>query len=645
MRRVLRFALLYLVATAAYAADPPTEVAADETAAPAESDAVVPSVRLPKAGGGYVQLANTWKLRRGALAENDGERADELLERVLRMRRDTGIRRLDSFGVALLREADAALEKGDAGVARARVRQAQQMAPGLPEIDDAQARIDQDQFPVSVHVWLPHRVRAFKGRLADFQRRMLLLSDAALTGLGLLALLGCVFLVAQTVRYGLNVYHDLGGVFPTMAKFVILVGGVVLALFPLIFGFGPLLLVLPVAGLLWAYQSWGERTVTALLVLALGATPWLLRMADRLSEAGTGLEQGIHALNLNPYDHRATATVEAAVLGNAEDWEARASLGLAYKRLGRLDEARKMLTASARRLESKAASAATWNNLGNVEFAAGRPVRAKAAFDRARALAPTAAEPVFNLHRLAARTGDEEGAKELVKQATGLAAEAVTRWASDDERTLNRYVVDMDLPADALTGRALSNVWAPTRFAHRVWVVVAGPVPEMAAPIGAAALAIVFLATVGWRKRLKLTWPCGRCGRPAIVFMVDGTPESPMCEQCVNLFVRNIPVDRRIRFEKELAVERFQSVVRWGTRVSGLVFPGFAALVRGRVVTGVLVAGVALYITVRLLLPDGVLFSPVMPPRSGATGGYVLLALLGMLWVYSGWRAFKWTQE
>ncbi len=610
----------------------------------AEETSADPSVKLVTSSGGYRALANTWKLRRSALEDGDNEHADDLLKRVLRLRRDTGIRRLDSFGIALLREADVALKKDDAGLALRRVRQAEEAAPGLPEVWDARADIDRSQQPVSVHVWLPHIVNAYKARLGDFQRRMLLLSDAALTSLGLLALLGCVFLVAQVIRYGLNVYHDLGQVFPTMAKWVILVGGVLLALFPLIFGFGPLLLVLPIAGLLWAYQSAGERVITATLVLALGATPWLLRMADRLSEAGTGLEQAIHTLNLNPYDHRATATVEATVARNAEDWEARASLGLAYKRLGRLDEARTLLASSARHL-SKAASAVTYNNLGNVEFAAGHPKPAEEAYKRARELAPDAPEPVFNLHRLYTRTGNEEAAKDHVQQATALAAEQVTAWSEDNTRHLNRYVVDMDLPADVLTGRALSNVWAPTRFANRAWVVLAGPVPEMAAPLGAAALVVVFLGTLGLRKRLCLTWPCTRCGRSAEVYVIDGPPENPMCEQCVNLFVKNIPVDRRIRFEKELAVERYQSLVRWGTRLSALVLPGFAVLIRGRVLTGTVVAGVAIYIAIRLMLPDGVLFSPVMPPRPASLGFYTLAGVLALLWIYGAWRAYQWTRE
>lgn len=610
----------------------------------AEEEPVDPSVKLVATSGGYRALANTWKLRRASLEDGDGEHADELLKRVVRLRRDTGIRRLDSFGIALLREASSALAKGDAGLALRRVRQAEEMAPGLPEIWDARASIDRSQQPASIHVWLPHVVDAYKARLADFQRRMLLLSDAVLTTLGLLALLGCVFLVAQVIRYALNVYHDLGHVFPSMAKWVILAGGVVLGLFPLIFGFGPLLLVLPVAGLLWAYQSVSERVVTAALVLALGATPWLLRMADRLSEAGTGLEQAIHALNLNPYDHRATATVEATVAKNAEDWEARASLGLAYKRLGRLDEARALLSSSARRL-STSASAVTYNNLGNVEFAAGHPNAAEAAYKRAHELAPEAAEPVFNLHRLYTRVGNEEAAKEHVKRSTALAAEQVTAWSEDNTRHLNRYTVDMDLPADVLAGRALSNVWAPTRFAHRAWVVLAGPVPEMAAPLGAAALVVVFLGTISLRKRLRLTWPCTRCGRSAEVYVVDGPPENPMCEQCVNLFVKNIPVDRRIRFDKELAVERYQALVRWGTRLSALVLPGFAALIRGRTLTGVVASGVAIYIVIRLLLPDGVLYSPVMPPRPSSLGVYTLGGLLGLLWIHGAWRAFKWTRD
>ena len=544
-----------------------------------------------------------------------------------------------------MREAEATAAAGELAAAQHLVDVAAEMAPGLPEVHDTRARLFLKRLPFSIHTWLPHQIEAYKARLSDFQRRMLLVSDAVLLLMALLAGLGLIFLVAQLFRYGLHVYHDLGAVFPSMAKWVVLSGGVVLALFPFIFGFGPLLLFLPVAGLVWAYQSVGERVVLVLFVLLFGASPWLLRMADHLSEAGTGLDQAIYALDLNPHDHRAAASVEAVVAQDAKDMLAKASLGLALKRRGELDRSQKLLSEAVRSLEADGARGAVANNLGNLHFAAGRPEAAKAAYEQAIKLLPQAVEPVFNLHRLVTRTGDEEQAQKLIAQASSLGAAEVTRWDAVRDPHLNRYVVDMPLPSNVLTLRALSDIFGSTNFARRAWVVLAGPVPEMAAPVGAGALLVVFVGVFALRKRLRLSWPCTRCGRVSEVHVVEGRPNRPLCEQCVNLFVRNIPVDRRIRFAKEEAIGRYQATTRWGTRLAGVLFPGFAALVLGRTVRGVFAVGLTLFCLLGLALPHGVLFEPVTSPRVTGLGTYAAFALLGLLWLRSVWSAHRWTRS
>ncbi len=647
MRRA-PFLLTCLVLAVAPASAQEVAVKADEAPAPAPPprDLVDARVKLSGDGAlGYRKIRNTWKLRLSAIAEGEVDRAAEYTDRIIGFRQGAGIVRLDTVGVALIREAEQTARDGDVATALELLEKAEAAAPGLPDVPAGRARIVRRSSPMSLHIWIGDELSALKARLGDFLRRMLLFSDAVLTLLGVLALLLAVFVLAQLLRYGLSIYHDLGQLFPTMAKFVIIAGAAILALFPLIFGFGPLLLFLPVAGLMWGYQSRWERAISVLFVVGVSASPWLLRMADRLTEAGTGLEQAIHALELNPHDQRATQVVAAAVV-QEQDPVATAALGLANKRVGDLKRAVELLEAAIPKLPSNEAKAIASNNLGNAWFALGNPAAARAAYERASGLLPGAPEPVFNLHRLAGVTDLTAEAKELIGKATTLDSKRVTAWAGEDAREVNRFVIDMQLPASLLTERALSGLFSPTRFASRVWIVLAGPVPEIAAPVGGLALALFFVVAARLRGRLRLTWPCSRCGRPASADMVDGPPERPLCEQCVNLFVKNIPVDRRIRFEKEEAVRRYESITSWGSRVAGVLFPGFGAMVTGRPVRGFLFAALAFALLAGLVMPDGVLFEPAMPP--GPAGGVAFwgpVCLLAGLWLYSAWRTYSWTRE
>lgn len=640
MPALRRFGILLSIAAVACIAAPAP------AGAEASGDAVDPAVALSTAGRGYEQLVQVWRLRRAAVEDGDAERADELVERVLRLRGETGIQRLDAFAVALLREVFAAARAGDWDTAAARLAQAERLSPGLPEVWEARGAVALMRQPLALHRWLDGEVRALRARIGDLQRRMLWLSDGLLTLLLVLGGVGLLTLVAQLVRYGLHLYHDLGQAFPAVMKFLLLAAAGLLLLLPLVFGFGPILFYFPIAVLLWAYQSRGERGLAILFTLLLGAAPWLLRIGDRLTEAGTGVTQALHALSLNAADPRALAAAEGWLAEHPDDWQALAVTGLTYKRLGRLDDAARLLRAAAEGAPPGAEAGVVQNNLANAYFAAGRAKSAELAYDQARKHLPDEPGPLFNLHRLYQRTGRADLASPLMAQASKLDAQRVAAWTESDTPTANQFVVDLDLPATSMTRRAAADLLAPTDLSHRAWLTLAGPVPAMGAPIGAAMTLLLFGVLTALQPRLRLTWPCGRCGRPATVFLAQGRPDRPQCDQCLNLFVRNVPVDRRVRFEKEEAIERHEAVRRWATRIGGAVVPGLAGLARGRPVRGALVAAAALTLLIWLLSPEGLLIEPVRLPeaRTSITAWAAGVALVA-LWVMSVLRAFRWPED
>lgn len=621
-------------------------VATAPAAAQSGAEAADPAVALSTAGRGYEQLVQVWRLRRAAVEDGDGERADELVDRVLRLRGETGIQRLDAFAVALLREVFAAAEAGDWDTAAARLAQAERLSPGLPEVWEARGAVALERQPLALHRWLDGEVRALRARLGDFQRRMLWLSDGLLTLLLVLGGVGLLTLLAQLARYGMHLYHDLGQAFPAVMKFLLLAAAGLLLVLPLVFGFGPILFYFPIAVLLWAYQSRGERALAVVFTLLLGAAPWLLRIGDRLTEAGTGVTQALHQLSLNAADPRALAAAETWLAGHPDDWQALAVTGLSYKRIGRLDDAARLLKAAAEGAPAGAEAGVVQNNLGNVHFAAGRPHAAQRAYERAREQLPDEPGPLFNLHRLYQRTGRATEASTLMAQASKLDAQRVAAWTESDTPTANQFVVDLDLPETSMTRRAAADLLAPTDLSHRAWLTLAGPVPAMGAPVGAAMTLLLFAVLTALQRRLRLTWPCARCGRPATVFLAQGRPERPQCEQCLNLFVRNVPVDRRVRYEKEEAIERHEAVRRWATRIGGTAVPGLAGLTRGRPVRGALMAAAALTLLIWLLSPEGLLIEPVRLPeaRTSVTAWAAGVALLA-LWVAAGVRAFRWPED
>lgn len=651
----LLLALLPLSLLSAASAQQPTAepVAAPRAEAdvpPVAAEAADASIALDADSRGYQELVALWRNRRAALPD-DPEGADEQLERIIRSAHEAGIRRLDAFGVALLREAAAAARAERYGVAAKLIDKSELLAPGLPEIHDARASLVLDESPWAVHGWAAHSIRGLLARLDDFQRRLLLFGDLVLIGLLMIGLAGILFMVAQTARYALHVFHDLGQAFPSTMRFVLLAAVVLILALPLIYGFGPILLVFPVAGILWGYQSTSERVLTATFVILLGFSPWLLRVGDHLTEAGTGTSQALHALSLNAGDARAMESVEAAAAADPSDWQLQTVLGLAYKRVGRLADARRAFEAATEAIDPEAhadSAGVIYNNLGNVLFALGHAGPAEEAYQKARRRAREAPEPPFNLHRLYRRSGRADDAESAIQQASGIDAQLVAAWSQDDEPSVNRYVVDMELPASALIGRAMQDVLADTPLARRSWVMLAGPVPEMSAPLAALATLAIFVLIGRLRSRMRLTWPCVRCARPAPSPIADGPPAHPQCEQCVNLFVRNIPVDRRVRFQKEQTVSRYSALRRWGTRGLGLLVPGTVDLVRGNPLRGAAMVAATSVLLIWLVYPDGLLIEPVIlaeDPEALPLGRYALVAGLAALWLTSLVRAARWKER
>lgn len=624
--------------------------AQDEGSAPREVPDATRRLVLPARSFDY--LKTLWRFRRQALEDGDRGRAQEIFERVSEQRLENGIASLDAFAASLIREARLAWETENSAEATKLLDQAEKIAPELPEIDEARASLSMAQSPLSIHRWIAHRLDGISKTYRDFQRRVLMLSDLILTALVVISLLGFFFVAAQIVRHGMAIYYDLADAFPKVMTILIVVVAALFCFLPIYYGIGPFLLFPPAAAILWQYQTRGERFLAFVFTIMLGLSPWALRMGSRLSEAGTGDTQTLYQLTRNAGDARATELVEAMVEADKDkpeaerDWHARAVLGVTYKRLGRLDDAVRTLEDARSLVPNGSADAAMMiNNLGNTLFARGYLETAEKYYLVGAKALPTRAEPAFNLARLYERRGDEANAKNYIRKATQLDPSRVKVWISDTDDNLNRYVRDIDLPVEVLTQRELADVFSPTPFASRLWVVLAGPVPEMSAPLFAGVSLVLFAVLMALRRRTKLTRLCARCARPARLPASAPQPRGgQMCDYVECLFASTMPVDRRVRFELEEKVARHRAFVRWTTRVVGVLLPGLVGLLRGLPLRGILALSVTLVLILRLILPDGVLLEPFSTGSAHGPESYWIITMLVGLWATSAVRAYQLTK-
>ena len=620
----------------AYAAPARAELPAES---PVVEHALVPPLRDRD------QLVALWRVRARAAEEGDTSRADALISELVAHRRDGGYARLDPFAFAMVREARAQWVKGDHVRALTLLEQARALAPGLPDIEDAESERVLDETPWAVHRWFLAEAASLRLRLADFHRRSLWLADATLVGGALVVLLALALMAAQAGRYALAVAHGFARALPLLNPWVALFTLGVALVTPLALGFGPALLLFPLAIILWPLQNTGERCVSIAFVVLLGAVPWTLRAVDRLSEAGTGVSQALHALSVDPGDARAAEVVSGALARNPEDWQAAAALGMAEKRLGHLDSAIGLLEQGLKSVPAGSQeSGFVMNNLANARFASGRSERAVTLYREAAALLPGRAEPLFNLSRLYTRTGQLEQSKVEFNRALALETARVSGWSDDTDLNLNRYVVDMPLEASGLLKREVDALFAPSPLAARAWLRLAGPVPEAVAPALACAALIAFAVLSASAGRRKVVLACPRCGRGAEK-RATSTESAPLCEQCHSLFVRNLPVDRRVRFDKDEEIARYRTARTWSLGLGGALMPGFGSALQGHPGRAMLPLALGLALLAYILLPRGLLADPspthaaMSPITAVAVGAFAVMWVVNLFAVVRARRA------
>ena len=178
------------------------------------------------------------------------------------------------------------------------------------------------------------------------------------------------------------------------------------------------------------------------------------------------------------------------------------------------------------------------------------------------------------------------------------------RWDAEEGTELNRVVNELPIGKTAYFALLGSRTVEHLGSISPLWVRLVGPDASLTAPLSAA-FALLFIFVIGLaRGHLRIQWPCERCACGVPVRLVDLDLTAPVCDQCTNIFLRSVPVDRQVRFNKEAQVARADSARRWFTRITALTFPGIGHLMRGQLADGFSYAATAAVALILIVLPE-----------------------------------------
>jgi len=184
-----------------------------------------------------------------------------------------------------------------------------------------------------------------------------------------------------------------------------------------------------------------------------------------------------------------------------------------------------------------------------------------------------------------------------------------------------------------LVWRAFTQATASGQLTKEVTTLLVGDAPKVSAPIlVACGAALLFLLQI-LRSRLETFWPCSKCSEPTTIQVRDLEVSVPVCSRCTEVFLMNRPVDRRVRYLREQAVNRTSFYRRYWSRLMTLVLPGSGHLFAGQPWRGmgILVAfGSCLYF---FEFTEGML-QPAWPGEAAAGTlhiGYITIA--GLIWL------------
>jgi len=588
---------------------------------------------------GRGDFESIWFAREKYLQIGEVEKAQQQLQFLWERALVRGVRNLPEYGTVLVREAERRIKSRDYEQAAKTLGWARRLAPDeLPVyMTSALLAFRRNPFnPVPVWEELASGARAI-GR--SFRLQVWLCSNLLGTLVSGLALFFAVAVAIAALVAAPSLVHDIREAlgFGSPRVRAILAWGV-LAL-PALVGLSPWWWVIVPGLLLWPYFGIPTRFLAAAGVVFLIVLPLAMRERAALL---TLSERPLLAAVLQVREGNWTTADYDTLKAEADRGTAGVpgvnALGLAARRLGRLDEAEAAIRAG---LLATPGNAVLWLNLGNVAFARQDVAGAITNFTKAAELAPRLFAPHYNLG-IAYRDGFKFAESEAETRRAGeLDPESAAFYSGFDASRLKGYTVDGLSRTAELWVLARAGGEEQSAATDHLWgaLMLGAPIGAWPAVVGAL---LLLGATLGfWRLKRGVAAECHRCGR---VFCPRCQPgrRGELCSQCHHIFVKKEGVDARVRVQKMGEIKSRGRILRVRHIVCAVLAPGGGHLSNGRFRPGVLLLLPASFFEARLLLGYGEFPSP-WSLGSAASSWFVGAGAVGFaaLWLLSLWLTFR----
>ena len=572
----------------------------------------------------YLPLRSAWHEVRAALNREDWAEAQARLPQLRKVKLDLGLPNLFEVSFVLVRAAHRASETGSQDAALRFAEVAQNLSPKMAHahFERATQTLEEDAFE------LPEALRHLRSGydlLADDPIAKSIFVANGLSGLILLGLLLLAFFcITLVTRYSSSLLRDfqrlLGHSIDRLQGAVLLLG---MVLTPLFFGFGLVATFVSVLIIHSLYATRLERGVIVVLLLASGGLVHASQLVERSLSFENSPEHAIYRCNMGACSQRDRDVMRRLLEDPDYRYAAAYTTALVHARhtqptLEQLDEARRYLEMAWKVDDS-------WRVRivhGNVAYAQalthcsgvlkGEPVsteryvqgieEAKGYWELAVEKNAESVEGHYNLSVVGQLLNNPGFESKHMKESVALDAERVGNFqdAVSEGRTEercsywtqpNRHVMSPSGPWESASGgffdvrgessmlaAPLSELLSGTQGANHVtWIAWLG------APL-------VFLLLIMGRFT-SLSCPCRQCTSVASPETRVTIAAGAVCEECVLADMGRGVLDAKSQWNREQRVNNRKARRIRNQRLITWVLPGFAAVLRGRPVRGLLVFG------------------------------------------------------
>ena len=570
----------------------------------------------------------SWLLREALRASGLPAEASAQLEALRDLLIRIGAERAPLVAGLLLREAQAAGDRGDLAAAEESARSAGEFDPSSPEA----------QMHAAALVWRRDKTQAFEaaGGLArgmvlrlrsywgqEFFRANLI--AGLLFGLYLTLL---VVVVVLFIKYEPLLAHDLGEVplrpLPPAAR-----RSPALAVYalPLLLGLGLYAAVLFLLILVGVYFARRERVFVSILLAGLVLAPWGFRALGVTHVAVSSARmRALLEVEEEGLDDAAIPVLARWAAERPNDFVPPLYLGILHRRRGELPQAQEAQVLAARLAPGEGAP---YNNLGNLLLLQGKLDESMRAYTKARELLPRSARVRLGISRIYTERLQLDQASVEFNEAVRIDSDLMGTLSRQGNWRTDRFLADERLSAERL--RALAATMDVEPLGQALAAPFFAVVPLERVPAVTLGGLVLLWGVAGWRRRRGVARACVRCGEPFCDRCRGPVKEGDHCYQCAAVFVvkRGIAGDTR-RERMRLAQDRQRREV-WTVRLAAGVIPGAGHLYAGRTGMGACLVIAGVWIATETFLVAGLApalsFPATLPAALRWTGGLAGLAL------------------